>query len=65
MSKGFFIQQMIKRPGALTRKAKARGMTVAQFIANPPKNIRTRTKQQINAAKVLRKLAKRRKRKKG
>lgn len=55
-----WIQKAIKRPGALTRKAKARGMTVAQFIANPPKNITTQTKRQIALARTLRKLSRRR-----
>jgi len=56
------IKKAIKRPGALTRKAKRRGMSVGEMIRNPPKNIDTRTKRQINFAKLLRKLAKRRKR---
>jgi hypothetical protein len=49
-----WIQSAIKRPGALTRKAKAAGMTVAQYIANPPPNITERTKRQIALAKTLR-----------
>jgi transposase-like protein len=56
-----WIQQAIERPGALTRKAKAAGMTVAAFIANPPKNISTETRRQINLAKTLKKLGRRRK----
>jgi hypothetical protein len=49
-----WIQGAIKRPGALTRKAKARGQSVAQYIANPPKNITARTRRQIALAKTLR-----------
>ena len=30
-----WIQGSIKRPGALTRKAKAAGMTVGAYIAHP------------------------------
>jgi len=56
-----FIKKAIKRPGALTKKAKAAGKTVSQFIASPGKNISTRTKRQIALAKTLRKLRKRRK----
>ena len=43
-----FIQKAIKHPGALTAKAKAAGETVAQYAANPPANISTETKRQIN-----------------
>lgn len=48
-----WIQKAIKHPGALTRKAKAAGMSVAAYIANPPKNISTTTKRQIALAKTL------------
>ncbi len=51
-----WIQGSIKRPGALTRKAKAAGMTVGAYIAHPPHKISTRTKRQINEAKTLRRL---------
>jgi hypothetical protein len=51
-----WIKKAIKRPGALTKKAKAAGKTVAQYIANPPKNISKRTKKQIALAKTLRKM---------
>lgn len=54
-----FIQDAIKHPGALTRKAKAAGKTVAQFIAHPPKNASSTTMRQINLAKTLAKLHKR------
>lgn len=53
-----WIQGAIKRPGALTAKAKAAGKTVSEYIANPPKNASTRTKKQIALAKTLRKMRK-------
>ena len=53
-----FIKGAIKHPGALTKKAKAAHKTVAQYIANPPKNISTTTKRQIALAKTLAKLRK-------
>ena len=56
-----WIAGAIKRPGALTRKAKAAGMSVAEFIANPPKGITTQTQRQINLAKTLKKLRKKKK----
>ncbi len=51
-----WIAKAIKRPGALTRKAKAAGMTVAEFIAHPPMGISMATRRQINLAKTLKKL---------
>lgn len=51
-----WIAGAIKHPGALTRKAKAAGETVAQYIAHPPANISATTKRQINLAKTLRKM---------
>jgi hypothetical protein len=56
-----WIQEAIKRPGALTKKAKARGESVSEMVASPPKNASTRTKKQIALAKTLRKLRKRKK----
>ena len=56
MAKKKWIQKAIKRPGALTAKAKAAGKTVSQYIANPPKNISSTTKRQIALAKTLRKM---------
>lgn len=47
-----WIQGAIKRPGALTRKAKAMGHTVSQHCAQP--NLDTTTKRQCNLAKELR-----------
>lgn len=52
-----WIQGAIKRPGALTRKAKAAGMSVAAYIDNPPRGVTTQTKRQIALAKTLRKLS--------
>ena len=51
-----WIQNAIKKPGALTAKAKAAGKTVSEYIASPPKNASTTTKRQIALAKTLRKL---------
>ena len=48
-----FIKGAIKHPGALTRKAKAAGMSVAAFMAHPPKNISAQTKKQIAFAREL------------
>jgi len=62
-----WIQKAIKRPGALTEKARRRGMTPLQFArhvkANPDK-YDTRTVRQANLALTLAKLSKRRKRRK-
>ena len=49
-----WIQGAIQHPGALTRKAKAAGMSVSAFVSHPPKGISTTTKRQINLAKTLR-----------
>jgi len=48
-----WIQRAIQHPGALTRKAKAAGMSVSAFMAHPPKGISTTTKREINLAKTL------------
>jgi hypothetical protein len=48
-----WIAGAIKHPGALTRKAKAAGMSVSSFMAHPPKNVTTQTTRQINLAKTL------------
>lgn len=53
MAKKHWIKGAIKHPGALTRKAKAAGETVSQYIANPPANISSTTKKQIALAKTL------------
>jgi hypothetical protein len=49
-----WIKGAIKHPGALTRKAKAAGMSVSAYVANPPKGVSTATKRQIALAKTLR-----------
>lgn len=61
MAKKKWIQGAIKRPGALTKKAKAAGKSLSEYIAHPPKGITTRTKRQIALAKTLRKLRKKKK----
>ena len=53
-----WIQKAIKNPGALTKKAKAAGKTVSEYIAHPPANASTTTKRQIALAKTLRKMRK-------
>lgn len=55
-----WIQKAIKRPGALTAKAKAAGMSVSAYMAHPPKGISMTTKREINAAKTLATFHKRR-----
>lgn len=58
-----WIKGAIKRPGALTRKAKAKGMSVKEMIAHPPKNASTQTKRQIALAKTLGKMRRKKKKK--
>jgi hypothetical protein len=48
-----WIAGAIKHPGALTRKAKAAGVSVAAFMAHPPKNVSLATTREINLAKTL------------
>ena len=48
-----WIQGAIQHPGALTRKAKAAGMSVSAYMAHPPKGVSSTTKRQINLAKTL------------
>lgn len=48
-----WIQGAIQRPGALTHKAKAAGMSVSAYMAHPPKRISDTTRRQINLAKTL------------
>lgn len=56
-----WIKGAVKRPGAFTKKAKARGLTVAQFAAkvraNPDRYDDT-TVRQANLARTLRKISK-------
>lgn len=56
-----WIAGAIKRPGALTRKAKAKDMSISEFCASG--NLSTQSKQQCNLAKTLKKF--RPKKKKG
>jgi len=51
-----WIGKAIERPGALTKKAKAEGMTVSQFCAQLGPRASTRTKRQCALAKTLRKM---------
>ncbi len=53
-----WIQDAIKHPDALTRKAQSAGMSLAEFMANPPKGIKSSTRRQINLAKTLKGLRK-------
>lgn len=48
-----WIQGAIQHPGALTRKAKAAGMSLGAYITHPPKTISPTTKRQVNLAKTL------------
>jgi hypothetical protein len=50
-----WISSAIKRPGALTAKAKAKGQTVSQFCKGKHKG---RTAKQCNLAKTLKKMNK-------
>jgi hypothetical protein len=54
-----WIQGAIQHPGALTAKAKAAGMTLAQFEAKPHKD--ATTNRQVALAKRLAQFAKHRK----
>ena len=59
-----WIKDAIKRPGAFTKKAKARGMDVIEFaskVTANPDTYDTRTVRQANLAKTLSKLRKRKK----
>ena len=62
-SNGKWIQKAIKRKGALTRKAKARGMTpleFARYVVRNKKRFDTRTIRQAYLALTLNKLRKKR-----
>jgi len=53
-----WIQRAITRPGALTKKAKAAGMSVAKYCSKSRsgyKKLSTRTKRQCALARRLRK----------
>lgn len=51
-SKKNWIKKAIKRPGALTKKAKAAGKSITSYCSG--KSLSTRSKQQCNLAKTLR-----------
>jgi aconitase A len=54
-----WIKDAVKRPGALTRKARSAGMSVSEFAnkaTRPGSKASTQTKRQANLAKTLRKL---------
>jgi protein involved in polysaccharide export with SLBB domain len=53
MAKKKWISGAIKRPGALTKKAKAKNMTITQYCAQ--EGLSTRSKRQCALAKTLRK----------
>lgn len=54
-----WIAGAIKRPGALTRKAKAKGMSIPEFCSRLGEKGDTRTKRQCSFAKTLRGFRKR------
>lgn len=58
-----WIAGAIKNPGALTKKAKAKGQTVSQFCAAAGPKASTSTKRQCALAKTLSKMPKRGKKK--
>jgi hypothetical protein len=51
---GHWIKGAIKHKGGLTRAAEARGESVSEIEAHPPKNASTHLMRQINLAKTLR-----------
>jgi len=56
-----WIQDAIKRPGALTKKAEEAGVTVKEYIGKVkanPEQYDERTKRQVNLAQTLGKLRK-------
>ncbi|MDD5722637.1 MAG: hypothetical protein PHY29_02730 [Syntrophales bacterium] len=58
---GKWIKKAIKRPGALTKKAKSAGMSVSAYAEKVTKKgskASARTKRQANLAKTLRKMGK-------
>jgi hypothetical protein len=48
-----WIQSAIKRPGALTKKAKAAGKSITEYCSGG--KLTTQTKRQCNLAKTLKK----------
>ena len=61
-SKKKWIKGAIRRPGALTAKAKAAGKSISDYCSS--EGLSTTTKRQCALAKTFRKMAKKRKRKK-
>lgn len=56
-----WIKDAIKRPGALTKKAKAKGMSAMAYagkVSKNPKAYSTRTRKQASLAKTLSKMSK-------
>ena len=51
MAKKKWIQSAIKRPGALTKKAKEAGKSISGYCQS--KDLSTRSKRQCNLAKTL------------
>lgn len=51
MAEKKWIQKAIKRPGALTKKAKAAGKSISSYCAGG--KLSTQTKRQCNLAKTL------------
>lgn len=58
---GKWIQRAIKRPGALTRKAKSAGKSITQYCAQG--NLSTQSKRQCALAKTLKGMSRKRKKK--
>ena len=59
-----WIQGAIKRPGALTAKAKRAGKSVSEYCASLGENADTRTKRQCALFHTLRRMSRKRKLKK-
>jgi hypothetical protein len=57
-----WIQGAVKRPGALTKKAEAKGMSISEYCNQ--KNLSTRTKRQCALAKTLKGMSKKKGKKK-
>ncbi len=57
-----WMQKAVKRPGALTRKAKAAGMSISEYCSQP--GISTQSKRQCALAKTFAKYRPKKKKKK-
>jgi len=65
-SKRKWMARAVKRPGALTRKAKRAGMTTTQYarhVLRKGSRASTRTKRQANLALIFKKYRKKKKKK--